>query len=257
MISVSHLLQQWERRGQEIRLLSGHFPLSAIDLIDADFRTISVLRPPVERTLSYLRHQRALDPEKRDAPLDEIYDDPFLFRGLIRNHMTRTFSLGSDELGPGDGVLTDIEDTRERLDRAKLGVEGLDAYGLSPASRSCATRCGRGSDSTSANHSVRTPPDRHRSPKDSSSGSGTTTRSTSSSTSSPRSCTRHGPAAHGAARMTRLGSKGGGTVVLSDRPVNFSHMPRTRGTALTRWVTREARCRLALGAPDRCYRPPA
>lgn len=132
VISVSHLLQQWERRGQEIRLLSGHFPLSAIDLIDAEFRTISVLRPPVERTLSYLRHQRALDPEKRDAPLEEIYDDPFLFRGLIRNHMTRTFSLGSDELGPGDGVLTDIEDTRERLDRAKLGVEGLDAYGLQP-----------------------------------------------------------------------------------------------------------------------------
>src|SRR4051794_18565316 len=53
VISVKHLLAQWDERGEEIRLLTGHFPLSVIELIDADFVTMTVLREPVDRTLSY------------------------------------------------------------------------------------------------------------------------------------------------------------------------------------------------------------
>jgi hypothetical protein len=93
---------------------------------------LSVLRPPVERTLSYLRHQQKLHAEDRAKPLEEVYEDEFRFNGLIRNHMTRMFSIAADEMTSGDGVLTDVPDTRERLERAKEGVAGLDAFGLQP-----------------------------------------------------------------------------------------------------------------------------
>jgi hypothetical protein len=132
VISVTHLLSRWQARRDEIRLIAGHFPLSTIELLDADFVTLSMLRDPVERTLSYLRHQKKINREDRDRSLIEIYDDPFRFHGLIRNHMVRMFSIGAEEMTAGDGVLTDVGDSNERLDRAKDALAHLDAFGLQP-----------------------------------------------------------------------------------------------------------------------------
>jgi hypothetical protein len=132
VISVTHLLERWRERRDEIRLVAGHFPLSTVELLDAEFVTLSILRAPVDRTLSYLRHQKKLNRDDRERSLEAIYDDPFRFNGLVRNHMVRMFSIGAAEMAPGDGVLTDIEDSRERLDRAKEAVAGLDGFGLQP-----------------------------------------------------------------------------------------------------------------------------
>ena len=132
VISVPNLLERWEARRYEIRLIAGHFPLSTLELLDAEFFTLSVLRPPLERTLSYLRHQKKLNPADRDRSLEEIYDDPFRFNGLIRNHMMRMFSIGAKEMLAGEGILTDVPDTEERLAKAKESLAGLDAFGLQP-----------------------------------------------------------------------------------------------------------------------------
>jgi hypothetical protein len=132
VISLSNLLERWTARRAELRLIAGHFPLSTVELLDADFVTVSILRPPVERTLSYLRHQKMLNARDKVKSLEEIYDDPFRFNGLIRNHMTRMFSIGAEEMAAGDGVLTDVPDTSARLDRAKQGIAGLDGFGLQP-----------------------------------------------------------------------------------------------------------------------------
>lgn len=132
VISLSHLLRRWQDRKDEIRLVAGHFPLSTVELLDAPFVTLSVLRPPVERTLSYLRHQKMLNRDDRSRSLEEIYDDPFRFNGLIRNHAVRMFSIGAEEMRAGDGVLTDVPDSAARLQRAKEAVAGLDAFGLQP-----------------------------------------------------------------------------------------------------------------------------
>jgi len=130
VISLAHLLDRWQDRRDEIRLVAGHFPLATVELLDADFVTLSILRPPVERTLSYLRHQKKINPADRERSLEEIYDDPFRFNGLVRNHMVRMFSLDADEMQTGDGVLTDIDDSTEYLARAKEAVAGLDGFGL-------------------------------------------------------------------------------------------------------------------------------
>jgi hypothetical protein len=132
VIALSRLQERWAVRGDEIRLLTGHFPVRTVELLDAPFVTVTVLRHPVERTLSFLRHQAARRQRgaTEDTPLVEIYEDPFRFDAMIHNHMTRMLSLAPEEMGPGDGVLAKVPYTAERLDMAKHALAGLDLFGL-------------------------------------------------------------------------------------------------------------------------------
>jgi len=133
VISVAHLRERWAARGHEIRLLTGHFPVRTTELLGATpFVTMTVLRHPVERTLSFLRHQAARRQRgaTEDTPIVEIYEDPFRFEAMIQNHMTRTLSLSPEEMLEGDGVLTRVPDTPERLERAKEALERLDLFGV-------------------------------------------------------------------------------------------------------------------------------
>jgi hypothetical protein len=49
---------------------------------------------------------------------------------MIQNHMVRTLSLSPEEMQADDGVLTPVPYTRERLERAKEALAGLDLFGL-------------------------------------------------------------------------------------------------------------------------------
>lgn len=134
VISVSHLQDRWKARGHDIRLLTGHFPVRTVEVLDppAEFVTMTVLRDPVERVLSFLRHQAQRNQRgaTQDTPLLEIYEDPFRFDAMIHNHMTRMLSLAPDEFGPGDGVLTTVVYDDARLDMAKEALASLDVFGL-------------------------------------------------------------------------------------------------------------------------------
>jgi hypothetical protein len=128
VLSVDHLLARWEARHDEIRIVTGHFPLCTADLLGEGFTTLTVLRDPVERTLSYLRHHRRETPADADKSLEEIYDDPFRFDTLIHNHMVKMLSLEVGEMT--DGALTHVEFTPERLARAKERLAAVDIVGL-------------------------------------------------------------------------------------------------------------------------------
>ena len=132
VISVSHLLERWQARGDEIRLLTGHFPVRVRELLGVELVTMTVIRHPVERTLSFLRHQAARRQRgaTEDTPLVEIYEDPFRFEAMIQNHMVRTLSLTPEEMAEGDGVLTRVAYTPERLEMAKESLASLDLFGL-------------------------------------------------------------------------------------------------------------------------------
>src|SRR5690606_31067281 len=132
VISVSHLLERWKERGHEIRLLTGHFPVRVRELLDVPLVTMTVIRHPVDRTLSFLRHQasRRQRGATPDTPLVEIYEDPFRFEAMIQNHMVRMLSLTPEEMLEGDGVLTRVPYTRERLETAKETLANLDLFGL-------------------------------------------------------------------------------------------------------------------------------
>ena len=58
VIDNENLRRQLEKRGDEIRVVTGHFPLATVDLLPGEWRTFTVLREPVARTLSFLRHQQ-------------------------------------------------------------------------------------------------------------------------------------------------------------------------------------------------------
>jgi hypothetical protein len=136
--SIARLQERMRVRGDEIQTVTGHFPLCTVDALDGEFTTLTILREPIERTISYLRHQREWAPEDRHKPLEEIYSDPELFDGHVHNHMVKMFSLTPDEatarIDAGHGrspwMLTRVEFTLERLERAKAKLASVDALGL-------------------------------------------------------------------------------------------------------------------------------
>jgi hypothetical protein len=122
------LLERWPQRREEIRVVAGHFPLCTTELLGADFTTLTILRDPVGRTLSYLRHHRDTTPEDAGRSLEEIYEDPVRFRPFIENHMVKMLSLRAEEMT--NGMMTVIDLDRGSLRRARRALRRMDAFGL-------------------------------------------------------------------------------------------------------------------------------
>ena len=127
VLSVEHLVERWRARRDGIRIVTGHFPLCTVELLDAQFTTLTLLRDPVERTLSFLRHYRETTPEACDRSLDEIYGDPIRSE-LVNNHMVKMFSLTVEEMD--EGALTRVDFTGARLVRAKERLSEMDVVGF-------------------------------------------------------------------------------------------------------------------------------
>jgi Sulfotransferase family len=145
--SIERVLERVRARGDEIRVVTGHFPLCTAEILGGGFTTLTIVRDPVERILSHLRHHREWTPGARDTSLEEIYSDPLVFHGIVHNHMVKMFSLTSEEAfspTPHEaaardraagrlrtaGMLTRVEFTPGRLERAKAGLASVDALGL-------------------------------------------------------------------------------------------------------------------------------
>jgi len=128
VLMPDHLAGRLTERGDTIRVITGHFPLCVTDYLGGGFKTFTVLREPVERTLSYLRHHRQSSADDADKTLEEIYEDPFRFDKLIHNHMVKMFSLTAEEMT--EGTLTEVDFGPERLARAKEGLASIDVVGV-------------------------------------------------------------------------------------------------------------------------------
>jgi len=128
VLVVGNLLSRWRARRDDIRVVTGHFPLCTAELLDAPFTTMTILREPVERTLSQLRHRRETTPADRDTPLEELYEEPIRLHGLIHNHMVKMLSLTTEEMT--EGTMTRVEFTTDRLERAKANLTTVDVVGL-------------------------------------------------------------------------------------------------------------------------------
>ena len=128
-LDVDLLVQRFAKHRDEIRVITGHFPLCTAELLDAEFVTFTLLREPVERALSFLRHQRQVEPRLAGAPLEEIYANPLFRDGLVRNHMVRMLSLTVEEMTAG--ALTQVLVDDARLERSKENlVERIDVLGI-------------------------------------------------------------------------------------------------------------------------------
>ncbi|HEY5171044.1 MAG TPA: hypothetical protein VIK54_04885 [Acidimicrobiia bacterium] len=96
-VSISRLLRLSPERRAEIRVYTGHFPFVASELLDPSLVTLVLLRDPVDRTISVLKHFKRLSKRYHEYALEEIYDDPFVFAHFIENHQTRMFSVTAED----------------------------------------------------------------------------------------------------------------------------------------------------------------
>ena len=128
-LHVDLLCRRFDEHSDRLRVITGHFPLCTTELLGIPFVTMTVLRDPVERTLSALRDMRQRDAAFRDRPLEEIYADPVRFRCLIQNHMVKMLSITPEEMT--DGFLTVVDLDATHLDRAKrILAERIDVWGV-------------------------------------------------------------------------------------------------------------------------------
>lgn len=127
-ISVPRLTSVPEERREQIRIYTGHFPYMAAALVAPDLRTLTLLREPVDRTVSVLKHFKRREERFRTSTLEEIYDDPQISRRYIQDYQTKIFSFT-----PADNVHTvqqpmAVDDSR--LARARENLARVEFVGL-------------------------------------------------------------------------------------------------------------------------------
>jgi hypothetical protein len=95
-VSIARLLSVSPERRAAIRMYTGHFPFVACELMGGEFRTLTLLRDPIDRSVSVLRHfQRHFN--RYELRLGELYDDPFIFEHFVHNHQTKLFSITAED----------------------------------------------------------------------------------------------------------------------------------------------------------------
>jgi len=124
-ISVDLMVERFERHRDRIQVITGHFPLCAAERLGVPVSTFTVLREPVERTLSFLRQQQRETPRFTGMSLEQIYDDDDFRWSLLTNYMVRQFSIELREFRDGPQWFDE-----ERIDMAKANLEAMDVVGL-------------------------------------------------------------------------------------------------------------------------------
>jgi Sulfotransferase family len=125
---VSYLVNQPETRRANFRAYTGHFPFVATEMLPEELTTLTIIRDPVARTISYLKHCKRYHDYHRDWSLEEIYHDEFHFECFIHNHQTKIFSMTADDKLESYMDIIEIDD--RRLELAKRNLEKIDVLGL-------------------------------------------------------------------------------------------------------------------------------
>ena len=136
-LSVSYLLALPPERRARIRIYTGHFPFVASELLGVDPIRVTILRDPVERTVSLLRQFRRKDlwmreveqhPDMVGRTLEDVYDHPDVFEPLIHNHQTKVFSFTAEDAPESYMDVLQVDEARLAL--AKENVAKIDVLGL-------------------------------------------------------------------------------------------------------------------------------
>jgi len=115
-------------RKDRIRAYTGHFPFLCVEMLGIPLVTLTMLRDPVARTISYLRHCKRYHENQHDLSLEEIYDDPFVNTVFIRNHQAKLFCLEPDDEPVTYMHVVEIDDAR--LATAKRNLATVDVIGF-------------------------------------------------------------------------------------------------------------------------------
>jgi hypothetical protein len=127
-LSVPYLAGLPEERVRELRAYTGHFPFAATQMLPGRFVTLTVLRDPVERTISYLKHCRKYQEEHRGMALEAIYEDPWFFPTMMDNHQVKVFAFAPEDHMETVAEVITIDEARAA--RARANLESVDFLGL-------------------------------------------------------------------------------------------------------------------------------
>jgi hypothetical protein len=125
---VEYLIALPPERRAEIRAYTGHFPFVASELLGVDVVTLTVVRDPVDRTISYLKHCKRYHEQHRELTLEEIYHDEFHFPCFIHNHQAKVFSMTTDDRLESYMDVIDVDDRRVEI--AKRNLDKVDVLGI-------------------------------------------------------------------------------------------------------------------------------
>jgi Sulfotransferase family len=125
--SIAYLTALPEERRARIRVFTGHFPFVAVELLGMRLTTITLLRDPVERTISYLRHCKHHHERHRGLSLEEIYEDPLFYPCFIENHQAKMFALTAED--EPETYMDTLDVDHNRLELAKANLERVDVLG--------------------------------------------------------------------------------------------------------------------------------
>jgi hypothetical protein len=127
-VNIPRLLALGAERRAGIRMYTGHFPFFVCERIDPELVTLTVLRDPVERTISVLKHFKRVEERFHDLSLEAVYEDRQIFRFFVENHQTKVFSLGLDDNEQAINCGLTIDDAR--FARARDNLARVDVIGL-------------------------------------------------------------------------------------------------------------------------------
>jgi len=137
-LSISYLTSLSPERRQHIKVYTGHFPYIAQELMGGRFVTASILRDPVQRTVSLLRQFRRKKPWAPgsstkglrfvESSLEEVYAHPTVFEPLVHNHQTKIFSMLASDAPESYMDVIDVDEAR--LEIAKDNLAKVDLLGV-------------------------------------------------------------------------------------------------------------------------------
>jgi len=127
-ILIQRLLALPADRQARIRAYTGHFPAVVPRLLDPRLVTLTLLRDPTERTISYLKHCKRYHPRHHDLALEDIYQDPFAFPMLIHDHQVKIFAMTAEDRLESYMDVIEIDDDRRRI--AESSLAEVDVIGL-------------------------------------------------------------------------------------------------------------------------------
>jgi hypothetical protein len=127
-MSIARVVGLPPERRSAIQFYAGHFPYMVCDLIDPDLTTLTMLREPIERTVSHLKHLKREKAQYAPLPLEEIYDEANVFRPYIENHQTKIFSMTPDD--GARAILRPITIDEDRYAMAQRNLAAVDVVGL-------------------------------------------------------------------------------------------------------------------------------
>jgi hypothetical protein len=109
----------------QLRFVHGHLPLLVADLVQAD-QIITILRDPVDRVISHLRHTHRY--KMPDRPLEEVYESPWFHALFFVDYQVKQFAFHPDDAPECHMDVLAIDEAR--FARAVENLDRIDVLGF-------------------------------------------------------------------------------------------------------------------------------